>query len=106
MTKVLLSTIDDRELADQLAARLVQERLAACVNIIPNISSVYKWKGEVEHATECLMLVKTSSERVGAAIRRIKELHSYELPEVIVLPIERGLEAYLDWIVSETRLEE
>ncbi len=99
---LVLSTIDSREAAEKIAHHVVEERLAACVNIISDITSVYKWKGALEHATENLMIIKSTQERLPRLIERIKELHTYELPEVIALPIEHGHLPYLEWVVSET----
>ena len=99
---LVLSTIDSKKVAEQIAHHIVEERLAACVNIIPDITSVYKWKGALERSTESLLVLKTTQERLPQLIERIKELHTYELPEVIALPIEDGHPAYLDWVVSET----
>jgi periplasmic divalent cation tolerance protein len=99
---LVLSTIDSQEVAEKLAHHIVEERLAACVNIISDIASVYKWKGTLEHATEHLLVFKSTQERLPRLIERIKELHTYELPEVIALPIEDGHLPYLDWIVSQT----
>ncbi len=99
---LVLSTIDSKEVAEQIAHHVVEERLAACVNIISDITSVYKWKGALERATESLMVIKTTRERLPQLIERIKELHTYELPEVIALPIEDGHPPYLEWIVPET----
>lgn len=99
---LVLSTIDSREAAEQIAHHIVEERLAACVNIISDITSVYRWKGALERASESLMVIKTTRERLPQLIERIKELHTYELPEVIALPIEDGYPPYLEWIVSET----
>ncbi len=99
---LILSTIDSREAAEKIAHHVVEERLAACVNIISDITSVYKWKGALERTTEILMVIKTTRERLPRLIERIKELHTYELPEVIALPIQDGYPPYLEWIVSET----
>jgi periplasmic divalent cation tolerance protein len=99
---LVLSTIDSRKAAEKIAHHVVEERLAACVNIISDITSVYKWKGALERASESLMVIKTTRERLPQLIERIKELHTYELPEVIALPIEDGYPPYLEWIVSET----
>ena len=85
---LILSTIDSKEGAEKIAHHLVEERLAACVNIIPDMTSVYKWTGTREHTTENLLVIKSTQERLPRLIERIKELHPYELPEVIALPIE------------------
>ncbi len=101
-TRILFSTIDNAETARRIASTLVEERLAACVNIIPNVTSVYKWKGEIETASEWLMLIKTVQERVPALIARLVQLHPYEVPEAVVLNIEEGHSPYLDWVIRET----
>lgn len=101
--KILVSTIDSADNAGRLASRLVEEGLAACVNIIPEVSSVYKWKGKVERAGEWLLLIKTPEDRVKKASRRIHELHPYEVPEILVLSVEEGYRPYLDWVIAETR---
>ena len=100
---LVLSTIDSSEGAERIAQHLVEEQLAACVNIIPKITSVYKWKGALERATEYLMILKTSEDRLPQLIHRIKELHPYEVPEVIAFAIKHGYPPYLEWIVSQTR---
>ena len=93
---LVLSTIDSTKTAENIAHRIVEERLAACVNIIPDITSVYKWEGE------SLLVIKSTQECLPRLIDRIKELHPYELPEVIALPVEGGHPAYLNWITSST----
>jgi len=100
---LVLSTIDSHQEAERIAQLLVEERLAACVNIVPKITSIYRWKEALERATEHLMIMKTAEDRLPSLTQRIKELHPYEVPEVIALSIEDGDSAYLDWILSETR---
>ncbi|MFQ5739732.1 MAG: divalent-cation tolerance protein CutA [Acidobacteriota bacterium] len=90
MSRVLFSTIDGKENALHLARQLTEERLAACVSIIPNVKSVYKWKGVTEEADEYLLIIKTARDRVSAAIERIAQLHPYEVPEVVSLAVEEG----------------
>ena len=82
---------------------LVDERLAACVNLLPPMESVYRWEGQVEHDTERQVIIKTSRERVAALWERIRELHPYETPEFVVLTIQDGSDAYLRWIGESTR---
>ncbi len=98
---VVLSTAGSRAEAERIASTLVGERLAACVNIAP-VTSVYRWRGAVERAEELLLVVKTRRGTADRVAARIRALHSYELPEVIVLPIEGGAPDYLAWIVGET----
>ena len=89
--------------ASQIAEDLVENRLAACVNIIPDVTSVYKWKGDLEKSTEQLMLIKTTKERLQEVLDRIKILHPYEVPEIIALPIEGGHPPYLSWLSSQVK---
>ena len=96
--KLVLSTAGSREEAHKIARGLVERRLAACVNIVPQIESVYRWRGTVEEAGEFLLLIKTLSATVDRVCDAIRELHSYEVPEAIALAIEDGLPAYLAWI--------
>lgn len=96
-----LSTAPDRAVADRIARALVEERLAACVNLLPGITSVYRWQGAVETGEEVLMLAKTTKEQLDALTARIAELHPYEVPEVVAVGIGGGLPAYLEWIASE-----
>ena len=100
---LVLSTVDTHQEAERIAQHLVEERLAACVNIVPKILSIYRWKGTLERATEHLMIIKTVEDRLPSLTHRIKELHPYEVPEVIAFSIQDGDPAYLEWILSETR---
>jgi len=99
---VALTTCPDEGTARRIASALVDERLAACVNIVPDVTSVYRWEGAVETAPECLLLVKTRRERLEDVRRRLEELHPYDLPEFVALPVEGGSSAYLRWVVEET----
>ena len=92
----------DSDSARRIAGTLVEERLAACVNILPGVVSVYRWEGVVQRADEVLLMIKTSGARLPALIIRVGELHPYELPEVIAIELAAGLPAYLAWIASET----
>jgi len=100
---VVLTTVKNRAEAKRLAERLVSEKLAACVSAVPNVTSVYRWRGKVERAREVLVVVKTSMKKLDRLIPRIKELHSYEVPEILALRIERGLPEYLKWISESLR---
>jgi len=104
MPKLLVFTnLPDRASAERLADLLVEQRLAACVNILAPCRSVYRWKDVVQHDEEHPMLIKTSAERYAALEQALREGHPYELPEIIAVPIERGLPAYLDWVSAETK---
>jgi periplasmic divalent cation tolerance protein len=98
---IVLTTIGVGERAEQLARQLVDERLAACVNVHPPMVSVYRWKGAVERDTECQMVIKTTRDRLGALEARLREIHPYELPEVVVLAVESGSDAYLRWVKEQ-----
>lgn len=102
MVVVVYTTIDNIEDARRIGHTLVEEQLVACVNIIPKIESIYRWKGKIENDNECILILKTVDDNVKNTIHRIRELHSYELPDIIVLPIIGGLKEYLDYITNET----
>ncbi len=104
MTEIvlILTTVPTGDQADTIARVLVNERLAACVNLYAPITSSYRWQGAVEHEVECQIVIKTTRERVEAVHARLSELHSYELPEFIVLSVTDGSTAYLDWVKGET----
>jgi len=100
---LVLTTVPDGDLGDLLARTLVGERLAACVNVHGPMVSVYRWRGAVERETERQLVIKTSRERVEAVRARILQLHSYDLPEIVVVGIDDGAKEYLKWIHDETR---
>ena len=102
MVAVIYSTINKIQDARRIAKILIEEQLVACVNIIPKIESVYKWKDKIENGEEVVIIAKTVDANVKKTIQRIKQLHSYELPDIIVLPIIGGLKDYLDYIANET----
>jgi periplasmic divalent cation tolerance protein len=95
---LVVTTCPDRESADALARGLVGEGLAACVSILPAVRSVYRWKGALEVADELLLLVKTRADRYPAVEAEIRARHPYELPEIVGVPVEAGLAAYLAWV--------
>lgn len=101
---LVFTNLPDRAAADKLADALVQKRVAACVNILAPCRSVYRWKGAVQHDEEHPVLIKTTRESYTALEAAIREAHPYELPEIVAVPIERGLPAYLDWVAAETTL--
>jgi periplasmic divalent cation tolerance protein len=96
--RILLTTAGNREEAEKIANALVQRELAACVNILGPMTSVYRWKGKVESATEFLLLIKTTEDAFEPVRRAVRELHSYELPEFVELGISRGEGKYLAWL--------
>ncbi len=98
---VLVPVASDDE-AVAIARSVVEERLAASANIVPGLRSFYRWKGEVRQASELLLIIKTRRQRVEELIERIEALHSYEVPGILALPVERGLSAYLEWIEAST----
>ncbi len=95
---VVLVTCSSTREARKIARTLVERRLAACVNILDRIRSVYRWKGKVEESSERLLVIKTARGRFRALETAVRELHSYELPEIVALPLVDGLEEYLGWI--------
>lgn len=98
--QIVLCTCPDPETATTIASVLVEEGLAACVNIQPSITSVYRWQGKTETSDESLMIIKSLAENYSHIEKRIVELHPYELPEVIAVPIVAGLKPYLAWLSS------
>ena|SRR3974377_397001 len=98
--KLVLTTCGSAEEARRLAHQLVERRLAACVNIVPQIESAYRWQGKVETASEFLLLIKTTAAVFDSLRRAIQELHSYEVPECIAISIDAGTSAYLDWMAE------
>ena len=98
-------TCPDPATAERIAGTLVAERLAACVNLLPGLRSVYRWQGKVERADEVLLLIKTQPDRYQPLQDRVQELHPYELPELVAVETGFGLPAYLRWIADETRPE-
>lgn len=98
---VLTTVAQDR--ADTLARQLVDEKLAACVNLYPPMVSIYRWKGQVQRETERQVVIKTTGDRVNALEARLKQIHPYELPEFLVLAVDSGTEAYANWVREVTR---
>ncbi len=100
---VVLVTAPSQEKAAELAHALVGEKLAACVNIVPGLRSIYRWEGAVEDAAEVLMLCKTTADRFDALHQRVLALHPYQVPEVVKLDVSAGHLPYLDWVRDSTR---
>ena len=101
--QLVMSTCASTEEAESLGRRLVEERLAACATVLPNVISQYWWGSRLERETECLLLLKTTSDRVPALQVRLLELHSYECPEVLVLRVESANPAYEEWVRTSVR---
>ena len=102
---MVLNTCPDSETAGRIAAELVDGKLAACVQVLPGLQSWFHWAGQVDCAEEYLLLIKTTSVSYPALERRIRELHPYELPEIIGVPVNKGLPGYLSWINDNTQQE-
>jgi len=100
---VVLVTVSSRDEAEHIAAAVVSEELAACVNIVGPIESIYRWDNRVQHDQELLLVIKTRAALAGELEARVRALHSYQTPEVIALPITSGSPNYLDWLRSATR---
>lgn len=99
---LVLTNVPQQALADAMARTLVEQGLAACVNILPPVTSVYRWQGEVEQASEIPLLIKTTQARYQELEQAILQLHPYEVPEIVALPLAAGLPAYLAWMQHET----
>jgi periplasmic divalent cation tolerance protein len=100
---IVLTTMPDDPRADELARTLIAERLAACVNVHGPMISTYRWKETVEHAAERQLVIKTTRARLPALEARVRELHPYELPELIIISVDGGSDAYLGWLRQETQ---
>jgi periplasmic divalent cation tolerance protein len=98
--RVALSTINDRDRAESLAKQLLEEHLVACVNILGPFTSLYHWQGDLQRDEEYLLIMKTVASREAALTARLQELHPYDVPELIVLPIVTGAPAYLRWLAA------
>jgi periplasmic divalent cation tolerance protein len=98
MHQIILCTCPDQKSAEDIANRLIAQKLAACVNIVPGITSMYEWQGKIETAQEHLLLIKSHIDKYDAIESTVTSHHPYELPEIIAVPIERGLPEYLQWI--------
>jgi periplasmic divalent cation tolerance protein len=99
---LLITTLPDKASAERIARTLVDERLAACVSVLPSCTSIYRWQGAVETAAEVPLLIKTTKKAYAGLEQRLRECHSYELPEILAIPVVEGLNEYLQWIARET----
>ena len=100
---LILTNAPDETTAHAIARVLVEQKLAACVNMLPGVRSVYRWQGAIEEAAEVTMLIKTTQERYADVESAIKLAHPYEVPEIIATPVMAGLPGYLGWVASETK---
>jgi periplasmic divalent cation tolerance protein len=103
---IVLTTVPSADSGEEIGRTLVDERLAACVNVLPAMTSIYRWKGSVQRDSECQLLIKTASSRIEALRERLGELHPYDLPEFIVVPVAGGDPAYLAWMIEQTGPEQ
>ncbi|WP_028453399.1 divalent-cation tolerance protein CutA [Chitinilyticum aquatile] len=95
---LVICNCPDESVAKQLAERVITEQLAACVNLLPPVQSIYRWQGRIEYATEIPLLIKTCANRYGALEASLRDGHPYDVPEIVALPLAAGLPAYLDWV--------
>jgi periplasmic divalent cation tolerance protein len=102
MVALIYSTIGNIKDARRISYILVEEQIVACVNIIPKIESIYKWQGKIENTEEVIIIAKTVDKNVKKTIQKIKSLHTYDIPDIIVIPVIGGLKDYLDYIAYET----
>jgi periplasmic divalent cation tolerance protein len=100
---VVLSTFPNPDKAAEIARVLVDERLAACVNLVPTVRSIYRWQGAVSDDTETLAVIKTTRDRYDALAARLRELHPYEVPEMLAFDVAAGHAAYLSWVSEQVR---
>lgn len=100
---VIFCTVPDPGSGERLARALVEERLAACVNLLPDLTSIYRWQAAVQRENECLLLIKTTAARFEALAERLRALHPYDVPEIIALPVIHGSPDYLHWLTENTR---
>ena len=103
MVVAIYSTTGNIEEAKKIARVLVEEKLVACVNIIPKIDSIYRWKNKIEEDSECIIIAKTIDGNLNQVVQKINKLHSYDLPDIIAIPIVGGLEKHLEYIEEETK---
>jgi periplasmic divalent cation tolerance protein len=99
---VVLTTVPDRDAGVRIARTLVEERLIACANLAPGLTSIYRWEGELRTEDELLLLMKTRRAHLSRLTERLPQLHPYDIPELLALPVESGLPVYCDWVLDET----
>ena len=96
---IVLSSVPSPEKGKEIAGKLVDERLCACVNILSGVHSIYRWQAEIQNDPECMMILKTTPERYQDLEERLNGLHPYDVPEILALPVYAGAESYIDWVV-------
>jgi periplasmic divalent cation tolerance protein len=101
--QVAMCTIDSRTAAEALAQALLERRLIACANLVPGVESIYRWQDRVEKSSEVLLILKTTTDRAEELKTAVSELHPYDTPELLLLPVTEGLGKYLAWVEKETR---
>jgi periplasmic divalent cation tolerance protein len=101
-TLLVITNCPDEEIANAIALAVVEAKLAACVNILPRVQSIFRWQGVVESAAEIPLFIKTTNANYPTLEAKIRQLHPYEVPEIIALPVTHGLPAYLNWVAAET----
>lgn len=99
---MVLVTCPGRKVGETIGHSLIQERLAACVNVVPNLTSIYRWEGMIHREAEALLIIKTRRIRLPALIRRVRVLHPYTIPEIVALPLVGGSAPYLSWLLDST----
>jgi periplasmic divalent cation tolerance protein len=102
-TRVVLCSVPNDQVGEQIARALLEEHLAACVNILPGVRSLYRWQGAIQDDRELMLVIKTRSDRYERLEQRVRELHPYEVCEVVALEVTEGSRPYLDWVLGETR---
>jgi len=100
---VIFITVPNAEVGEKISRALVEEQLAACVNRIPGLTSIYRWQGKIETDAEELLVIKTRQQLVATIVEYVRTLHPYEVPEIISLPVIAGASSYLDWVKQETK---
>jgi len=103
---VVFSTCSTPEEAAKIARKLIDERLAACVNVAPRVRSFYRWKGAIEEADECMLVIKSSRDLFERLRLELEKVHTYEVPEVVAVPVVDGAPNYLNWVDAELKLED
>ena len=103
---LVLVTVPSHSEGERIGRKLVETKLAACVNIIPHLYSIFFWQGKIVEEGEFLMLIKTMPDRMEELIKKIKKIHSYDVPEIIALPVVSGSSDYIKWVIESTRIDE